>query len=95
MRTACQTSGGLRHHGGVLWVVAGCLFEVSFPAEGEPWRWAGHEEAMVTLLAEDRRGGDDHFRFRAEAPGEVELTFVRDFDTPVTVTVHIAPEHLA
>ena len=76
----------------MLWVVAGCLFEVSFPTDGGPWRWA-ESRAEVTLLAEDRRDGHHHFRFRAEQPGRVELLF--SGPEPVTVTVHIAPERLA
>ena len=78
----------------MLWVVAGCLFEVSFPADGEPWRWSG-DIAAVTLLAEEGRGGDHHFRFRAEAAGPVDLVFTHGNDPPATVAVRIAPERLA
>ena len=78
----------MRHHVPVLWVVAGCLFEVSLPPGA---RWAGGTTA-VTLLAEERRGADLHFRFRAETAGEATLLFA---DPEATFTVHLAPEHLA
>ena len=81
---------------GVLWVVAGCLFEVSLPAASGPWRWA-NPCPEVTLLSEDDRGAvpRHHFRFRAEAPGEVELRFAGAAPEPVPVAVRIAPERLA
>ena len=81
----------------MLWIVAGCLFEVSLPLTGGPWRWANPTSA-VTILGEEDRGDVRHVRFRAEAPGLVELTFVGErqpVPVPVTVTVRIAPERLA
>ncbi len=52
-----------------LWAVAGCLFEVAFPAGG--WRWDGAEPASgVTLVGERTDGASrQHVRFRAEAAG--------------------------
>ncbi len=77
-----------------LWVVAGCLFEVSFP-ESERWRWAGGD-GSVTLLAEDVRECHRHFRFRAEGlgaeHGTVDLHFERDAEVRV-IPVHVAPEN--
>lgn len=84
----------------VLWVVAGCLFEVSMPAAapGDRWRWLdpGPE---VTLLEQGPRGGRHHFRFRAEAAGagagEVGLWFAAEARGQRRgVTVRIAPEHV-
>jgi hypothetical protein len=73
----------------IVWVVAGCLFEVSLPSGN--WRGSGtHPE--VTLLAEEHRETGHHFRFRAEVPGEVTLRF--EGDGTRTVIVRIAPEHL-
>jgi hypothetical protein len=77
----------------VLWVVAGCLFEVSIPVSGGPWQW-NNPSAAVTLLAEEDRDGQRHFRFRAEAPGEVALWFGGAGHT-ASQTVRIAPEKLA
>ena len=77
----------------MLWVVAGCLFEVSLPpGPSGTWRWAD-PKPEVTLLAEEARDGSHHFRFRAEVPGEVTLRF--EGDGTHTVVLHIAPEHLA
>ena len=85
----------------MLWVVAGCLFEISLPttASGR-WRWASTTPG-VTLLAEELRQSQQHFRFRAEAAGAaagvVQLWFSRD-DGGVTehgVAVKIAPERLS
>lgn len=74
-----------------LWVVAGCLFEVSLPEPGEPpWQWRG-PDPQVTLLASARRGTNRHFRFRGEVAGQVDLRFVRG-DVERTVAVRIAPE---
>ena len=70
----------------MLWVVAGCLFELSFE---EPVSWLGPDPA-VTLLADEERDGRWHLRFRAEQPGEAVLRF-REAGA---VTVHIAPERL-
>ncbi len=83
-----------------VWVVAGCLFEVSLPAHGDTrWRWA-NPGPEVALLAEEKRHEEHRFRFRAEAAGanagQVELRF-EDGGTPgaeETVVVHVAPEHL-
>jgi hypothetical protein len=80
-----------------LWVVAGCLFEVSLPVIGaRPWRWtnAGRE---VSLLGEAVRHGRRHFRFRAESGGAeaglVELRFRSDDgEHGLTVPVRVAPE---
>jgi len=79
-----------------VWVVAGCLFEVSLPAGGgRRWRWAGPAEE-VTFLADDVRGRRHHFRFRAEAAGAdadaVVLAFHRDDGDERSVHVRIAPE---
>lgn len=83
-----------------MWVVAGCLFEVSLPEQGgSAWRWA-NPGPEVTLLAEEVRLGEHHFRFRAEAPGadagQVELRFDDSGNTRAeeAVVVHIASEHL-
>lgn len=80
----------------VLWAVAGCLFEVSLAERGgASWQWANASPG-VTLLGESVRGDERHFRFRAEAVGEVALRFrghtpergvvLRSF------VVHVAPE---
>ena len=76
-----------------LWVVAGCLFEVSLPEDGDV-RWDGTDgPAPVTLLAEGTRDGRRHLRFRAEAAGEVELRVANEGgDVDRTVVVRIAPE---
>jgi len=79
-----------------LWAVAGCLFEVSLPeGEGASWRWADPPPG-VTLLGESVRGDQRHFRFRAEAEGEVSLRFRgRSAERAVvmrSVAVHVAPE---
>ena len=77
-----------------VWVVAGCLFEVSLPGVHRA-SWRGAEPGPeVVLLSEDRRGDHHHFRFRAGAPGEVALCFVGDAGECV-VHVLIAPEHVA
>ena len=79
----------------MLWVVAGCLFEISLPVEDGPWSWA-NATPQVTLLAEEERHGRRHLRFRAEEPGEVELRFeARAGRVTDPVTVRIAPERLA
>ena len=62
-----------------MWVVAGCLFEVSLPSAGTaPWRFES-PGPEVTLLAEAVREEEHRFRFRAEAAGAaagaVELRF--------------------
>lgn len=83
-----------------VWVVAGCLFEVSFRA-GTSVRWSYPKPASgATLLSEDIRGDRHHFRFRAEAPGAlagaVRLWFrCEPSGRPVEVEVLIAPEDLA
>ncbi len=63
----------------VVWVVAGCLFEVSMPERnGTSWHLADPPPG-VTLLTESVRGEERHFRFRAEVEGartgEVSLRF--------------------
>ncbi len=78
-----------------LWVVAGCLFEVSLPEQGErPWRFES-PSPEVTLLAESVRDDEHRFRFRAEAAGAaagpVELRF-RCGGSERSVLVRIAPE---
>ncbi len=83
----------------ILSVVAGCLFEISLPADGQgDWRWldAGPE---VTLLAVYLHGARQHFRFRAEAAGaddgSARLRFDRDGGLqPEQVKVAIAPERV-
>lgn len=84
-----------------VWTVAGCLFEVSLPvAGGERWRWSNPGRA-VTLLADEDRAAEHHFRFRAEAEGarhgEVELVFQRGrgSDRECRLVVRVAPEHPA
>ena len=53
----------------MVWVVAGCLFEVSLP--GEDWQWVdGGPE--VTLLAEDERGGRSTFASGRRQPERKE-----------------------
>ena len=83
--------------GGVLWVVAGCLFEVSFPTDGGGgWRWANPGRG-VTLVAEEGRQGRYHFRFRAEAVGAEAGAFPLRFTgrpTDGEVVVHVAPERI-
>lgn len=83
-----------------LHVVAGCLFEVSFPErEGVSWRWAG-DQPEVTYLGESVRGTRRHFRFRAEAAavgaGRVGLRFRTETEERGRLTrvmaVDIAPE---
>ena len=74
----------------LVWVVAGCLFEVSLVDRDAPWRCAA-PPPQVTLLAEGRRDGRRHMRFRAEAPGEVELRFSSGALDRATV-VRIVPE---
>ena len=79
-----------------VWVVAGCLFEVSLPAEPGGWRWDG-PTPDVTLLAEDVRDGRHHFRFRAEAAGArtgaARLHFRRHAGgAERAVVVRVAPE---
>jgi len=84
----------------VVWAVAGCLFEVSFPeAGGTSWTWV-NPDAAVTLLGESVRADGHHFRFRAEAgaavAGRVALRFrTRNAVKAVVmrvVVVHVAPE---
>ena len=60
-------------------VVAGCLFDVTFPeGEGPAWAWEGNQPE-VTAVGESVRDGRRHFRFRAEeaaaAAGAVSLRF--------------------
>lgn len=81
-----------------LWAVAGCLFEVSLPeGDGASWRWADPPPG-VTLVGESVRGGQRHFRFRADAgaEGAVALRFRgRSAVAAVvmrSVAVHVAPE---
>jgi hypothetical protein len=79
--------------GPAVWVVAGCLFEVSLP---HGWAWA-NPGPEVTLLGETTRAGHVHLRFRAEAPGarsgRVELRFRgAQADAETAVVVHVAPE---
>lgn len=83
----------------VLWAVAGCLFEVSLVERaGATWHWADPLSG-VTLLGESVRGDQRHFRFRAEAEGEVALRFRgRTAERGVvlrSVLVHVAPEQVA
>jgi hypothetical protein len=76
-----------------LWVVAGCLFEIS-GSVAPHWEWVD-VPSSVTLLGEDMRDGSRHFRFRAEAPGLVLLRW-RDADgVEGSVGVRIAPENLS
>ncbi len=75
--------------------MAGCLFEVSLPEQGErPWRFET-PSPEVTLLAETVSDDEHRFRFRAEAAGAaagtVELGF-RCGHTERSVLVRIAPE---
>ena len=73
-----------------VWVVAGCLLEVSLPEDAGPWR-RPDPPAHLTLLGEGVREGRRHFRFRAEAAGEVELRFSKA-NSDSAVIVHIVPE---
>jgi hypothetical protein len=83
-----------------IWVVAGCLFEVSLPDGGAcPWRWR-NPSPDVTLLGEGIRGTARHFRFRAEASGAkagtVQLRFGNTNDAGAVVVrailVRVVPE---
>jgi hypothetical protein len=78
-----------------LWVVAGCLFEVSLPEAAGGWRCLPPAPA-VTLVGVEPRDGRLHFRFRAESPSAspVEVRFEGD-GTTVGVPVRISPEQLA
>lgn len=91
---------GISDDEAMLWVVAGCLFEISLPVTtAGRWRWT-NARSEVTLLAEDVREGRQHLRFRAEAAGAkarvVELQFGHDEaeDRHPAVCVRIAPEQL-
>ena len=80
----------------VMWAVAGCLFEVSLPERaGAAWHWADPPPG-VTLLGESVRGDQRHFRFRAEAEGQVSLRFRGQTTERAvvlrSVLVHVAPE---
>jgi len=82
---------------GIVSVVAGCLFEVSFPDDaGVEWRWL-NPSPELTLLAEEARRGRRHFRFRAEAAGAVAGSVSLRFagTTSTEVVVHVAPERPA
>lgn len=57
------------------------------------WRCT-NSQPHVTLVGEQDRDGDRHFRFRAEAPGEATIRFASTTAGEVTVAVRIAPEHL-
>jgi len=82
-----------------VWVVAGCLFEVSLPAGASVrWRYA-HSASEVKFLSEEIRGDRHHFRFRAEAPGALAGSASLQFrcdppGRPVEMQVLIAPESL-
>lgn len=82
-----------------VWVVAGCLFEISLTVrKSGRWRWRS-PSPQVTLLAEELRGSQQHFRFRAEEAGAVTGVILLRFrsDNGVTensVAVKIAPERL-
>jgi hypothetical protein len=85
----------------MVWVVAGCLFEVSLPpTPAGGWRWT-NGGPHVTLVGDDVRDGRQHLRFRAEAAGAdlgvVELRFEGEGGDPAdcTVSVRIAPETAA
>ena len=85
----------------VLWVVAGCLFEVALPVTpAGRWRWANPGDD-VSLLADDVRQGRQHLRFRAEASGaragRVELRFAcgEAGGRRSVLRVRIAPERLS
>lgn len=82
----------------VLWVVAGCLFEVSLPpTRSNRWRWTSPAPG-VTLLAEELRQFQHHFRFRAEAAGAATGVVLLRFSggdgggTEHGIAVRIAPE---
>ena len=81
-------------------VVAGCLFEVTFPdGQGPAWAWEGNQPE-VTAVGEFVRHGRRHFRFRAEdaaaAAGGVSLRFRSLTEergmTVRVVVVLVAPE---
>jgi hypothetical protein len=83
-----------------IWVVAGCLFEVSLPDGGAlPWQWR-NPGPEVTLLGEAVGGDARHFRFRAEASGAeagtVQLRFGNTNDHGAVVVravvVRVVPE---
>lgn len=81
-----------------MWVVAGCLFEISLPLDGAglAWRWT-NVRPEVTHLADHRRQEAQHLRFRAEAAGaaagEVELDFRTQAGPVLSIVVRIASEH--
>ena len=81
-------------------VVAGCLFEVSFPeVEGASWSWAG-DQPEVTAVGESVRADRRYFRFRAEeaaaSAGSVALRFRGETEqrgmTMRMVVVAVVPE---
>ena len=87
------------HLAPTLWVVAGCLFEISLPppASGR-WQLADAGPS-VTLVAEEMREGQHHFRFRAEAVDvndAVPLRFSWGYgaEAEVHAAVRIAPENM-
>ena len=84
-----------------VWVVAGCLFEVSLSERsGAGWRLAGEPPAGLTFLGEVVRGDRRNFRFRAEGDaadaGEVSIRFRGRSPSKTvvmkSVVVHVAPE---
>lgn len=78
---------------GTLCAVAGCLFDVHLPPspDGGRWEWTTSDGAAVTLLAQPDEG---RFRFRAERPGEVTLSFRSSSATSTRLKLLITPEHL-
>lgn len=74
-----------------LCAVAGCLFEVHLPqpADEDGWEWTTSDEEVVTLLA---RPDPARFRFRAEQPGDVTLSFRCSSAVSERLTLHITPE---
>ena len=80
-----------------LWAVAGCLFEISLPPPPSG-RWQlADSSPSVSLVAEEVRQGQHHFRFRAEVADvddAVPLTFSWGDagEAEVHAAVRIAPE---
>lgn len=87
------------HIAPTLWAVAGCLFEISLPPPPSG-RWhLADSSPSVSLVAEEMRHGQHHFRFRADAAAVHSAVALRfssgdGGDAEVVAAVRIAPESL-